>query len=128
MVNVKRGHKLCQKCQSSYKKKCVSKSCKYTIENYPTQSAYMKLKTIDYLKEIKKEFYLCRLCQNIVNKDHFFTEEHINKFHDTIQIDILKSFEYSFISIKCIFHITNYNAIYTDLYFKKHKRFNFEKY
>ena len=51
----------------------------------------MKLKTIEYLKEIKKEFYLCRLCQNIVNKDHFFTDEHIQKFNDNIQIDILKS-------------------------------------
>ena len=51
MVNVKRGHKLCQKCRSSYKKHCVSKKCKYTIKNYPTQSAYMKLKTINYLKE-----------------------------------------------------------------------------
>ena len=34
MVNVKRGHKLCPKCKSSYKTKCTSKSCKYTIEKY----------------------------------------------------------------------------------------------
>ena len=34
MVNVKRGHKLCLKCRSSYKTKCTSKQCKYTIENY----------------------------------------------------------------------------------------------
>ena len=43
-----------------------------------------------------------------------------NKFHDSIQIDILKSFEYSFISIRCVFVETRYNYIYTDLYFKKH--------
>ena len=128
MVNVKRGHKLCPKCGSSYKKNCNSKQCKYTIKNYPTQSAYMKLKTINYLKETKQEFYLCRLCQIIVNKDHFFTDEHIQKFNDNIQIDILKSFEYSFISIKCTFHETRYNYLYTDLYFKKtYKRFDFEK-
>ena len=71
MVNVKRGHKLCLKCKSSYKTNCTSKECKYTIKNYPTQSKYMKLKTIDYLKETKQEFYLCRLCENIVDKKHF---------------------------------------------------------
>ena len=32
MVNVKRGHKLCLKCKSSYKTKCVSKQCKYTLK------------------------------------------------------------------------------------------------
>ena len=119
MVNVKRGHNLCPKCKSSYKKTCTSKQCKYTIEKYPTQSAYMKLKTIEYLKKIKKEFYLCRLCAQIVEKSHFFKEEHIKKFNDNIQIDITKSFEYSFISIKCTFHETKYNYFYSDLYFKK---------
>ena len=120
MVNTKRGHKLCIKCKTSYKTKCTSKECKYNIKNYPTQSKYMKLKTIDYLKETKQQFYLCRLCENIVNKEHFFTDEHINKFNDSIQIDILKSFEYSFISIRCVFVETKYNYLYTDLYFKKH--------
>ena len=56
MVNVKRGHKLCLKCKSSYKTKCTSPKCKYTIEKYKTASKYMKLKTIDYLKEIKLNF------------------------------------------------------------------------
>ena len=120
MVITKRKHKLCQDCRSSYKSKCNSLKCKHYIKNYPTQSAYMKLKTINYLKETKQEFYLCRLCQLIVNKDHFFTEEHIQKFHDNIQIDILKSFEYSLISIRCVFVETKYNYLYTDLYFKKH--------
>ena len=61
MVNVKRGHKLCLKCRSSYKTKCTSKKCKYTIQKYKTASKYMKLKTIDYLRETKQEFYLCRI-------------------------------------------------------------------
>ena len=56
MVNVKRGHKLCLKCHSSYITKCVSKQCKYTIDNYKSASKYMKLKTIDYLKEKKRNF------------------------------------------------------------------------
>ena len=54
MVNVKTGHKLCLKCKSSYKTKCTSPKCKYTIEKYKTASKYMKLKTIDYLTEQTK--------------------------------------------------------------------------
>ena len=59
MVNAKRNHKLCLNCKSSYKIKFTSPKCKYTIKKYKTASKYMKLKTIDYLKENKIEFYLC---------------------------------------------------------------------
>ena len=120
MVNVKRGHKLCEKCKTSYKTKCTSPKCKYTIKKYKTASKYMKLKTINYLKETKQEFYLCRICQEIVNKSHFDSEEHINKFNSVISIDIRKSFENVFVSIKTQFFETKYNYIYTDLHFKKH--------
>ena len=97
-----------------------SKQCKYTIEKYKSASKYMKLKTIDYLKETKQEFYLCRICQEIVSRSHFDSEEHIRKFNSVISIDVIKSFENSFILIKCQFFETRYNYIYTDLYFKKH--------
>ena len=120
MVNTKRGHKLCNKCKSSYKTKCTSKNCKYTIQKYKTASKYMKLKTIDYLKETKQEFYLCRICGEIVSRSHFDSEDHIKKFNSVISIDINKSFENAFISIKCQFFDTRYNYIYTDLYVKKH--------
>ena len=120
MVNTKRRHKLCLKCKSSYKTKCTSPKCKYTIQKYKTASKYMKLKTIDYLKENKMEFYLCRICQEIVNKSHFDSEEHIQKFNSVSSIDIKKSFKNAFISIKTQFIDTRYNYIYTDLYFKKH--------
>ena len=80
----------------------------------------MKLKTIEYLKETKQEFYLCRICQTIVKKDHFESQEHINKFNTVVSIEIKKSFENSFISIKMQFSDNRYNYIYTDLYFKKH--------
>ena len=56
MVNTKRGHKLCLNCKSSYKTKCTSPKCKYTIDKYETASKYMKLKTIDYLKKTKWNF------------------------------------------------------------------------
>ena len=120
MVNVKRGHVLCLKCKSSYKTKCTSPRCKYTIENYKSASKYMKLKTTDYLKENKMEFYLCRICQDIVSKSHFDGEEHIKKFNSVCDIEIKKSFKGSFLSIKSQFFDTRYNYIYTDLYFKNH--------
>ena len=128
MVNVKRGHKLCLKCRSSYKTKCTSKQCKYTIDIYKNATKYMKLKTIEYLRENKKKFHLCRICQEIVKKEHFDSEEHITKFNSVITIDIVTSFEHAFISIKCIFLDTRYNYIYADLYFKKHKKYYIRKY
>ena len=80
----------------------------------------MKLKTIDYLRETKHKFYLCRICQEIVNKSHFDSEEHIKNFNSVCSIDIKKSFKNAFISIKSQFFETRYNYLYTDLYFKKH--------
>ena len=120
MVNTKRGHKLCLKCKFSYKTKYVSKQCKYAIEKYKSASKYMKLKTIDYLKENKIEFYFCRICSQIVNKSHFDSKENIKKFKSVCDIGIKKSFQKAFISIKSQFFDTRYNYIYTDLYFKKH--------
>ena len=96
MVNVKRGHKLCLKCKSSYKTKCTSPKCKYAIEKYKTASKYMKLKTIDYLRENKMEFYLCRICQDIVSRSHFDSEEHIKNFNTVCDIEIKKIFQRSF--------------------------------
>ena len=120
MINVKRGHKLCLNCKSSYKTKCTTPKCKYTIDKYKTASKYMKLKTIDYLKENKIEFYLCRICGEIVNKSHFDGEEHIKKFNSVYDIEIKKYFQKAFISIRCQFYDIRYNYIYTDLYLKNH--------
>ena len=120
MVNVKRRHRLCLNCKSSYKTKCTSPKCKYTIEKYRSTSKYMKLKIIDYLKESNMEFYLCRICGEIVNKSHFDSEEHIKKFNSVCDMEIKKSFQKAFISIKSQFIDTRYNYIYTNLYFKKH--------
>ena len=119
MVNVKRGHKLCLKCKSSYKTKCVSKRCKYTLKNYKSASKYMKLKTIDYLKENNMEFYLCRICGEIVNKSHFDSEERIKKFNSVSDIEIKKSFQKAFISIKSQFIDARYNYIYIQIYILK---------
>ena len=120
MVNVKRKHKLCQDCKKSYKNKCNTPSCKYTIKNYKNSTKYMKLKIIKYLKDNFIEFYMCRICGQIVDKEHFDTEKHIEKFNSVCKIDIDKSLKDTFIKIKCKFNDIRYNYIYTDLYFKKH--------
>ena len=122
MINIKRGHKLCLNCKSSYKTKCTFPKCKYTIEKYKSASKHMKLKTIDYLRETKQEFYLCRICHDIVKKEHFETQEHIDMFDAVVGIEVKKSFKNCFLSIKSQFTNTTYNAIYTDLYFKKHMK------
>ena len=134
MVNVKRGYKLCKKCKQGYKNKCNTSSCKYTIKNYENSSKYMKFKIIKYLKENYIEFYMCRICSQIVDKEHFFTDEHIEKFNSVCKIKIDKSLKDTFITIKCKFIDTRYNYIYTDLYFKNHikeiilKNINVNKY
>ena len=75
------------------------------------------------------EFYLCRICGEIVNEFHFESQEHINKFNTVCDIEIKKSFKGAFLSIESQLYDTRYNYIYTDLYFKKTcKRYNIKKY
>ena len=62
------------------------------------------------------------LCGEIVNKSHFDSEEHIQKFHSACKINIKKSLENSFLTIEYKFIDTGYNYIYSDLYFKKYIR------
>ena len=119
MVNVKRNHKLCKDCQKGYLNQCNTPKCKYTIKNYKNGTRYMKQKIINYLEENNIEFYMCRICAQIVDKDHFNTEEHIEKFNSACKIKIDKSLKESFITIRCKFVDTRYNYIYTGLYFKK---------
>ena len=71
MVNVKRNHKLCQECENGYLKKCNTPKCKYTIKNYKDATRYTKQKIIKYLKENNIEFYACKICSEIVDKEHF---------------------------------------------------------
>ena len=63
---------------------------------------------------------MCRICSEIVDEDHFETEEHIEKFNSVCKIKIHKSLKDSFITVKCKFIDNRHNYIYTDLYFKKH--------
>ena len=119
MVNVKRVHKLCQECNNGYKLKCNTPKCKYTIKNYKNATRYTKQKMIKYLKENNINFYSCRICSEIVDKEHFDTEEHIEKFNSICKIKIDKSLEDTFIKIKCKFIDTRYNYIYILIYILK---------
>ena len=74
------------------------------------------------MKENEIEFYMCRICSEIVNEEHFESEELIEKFISVCKINIEKSLEKSFIKIKCKFIDIRYNFIYTNLYLKKHIR------
>ena len=65
---------------------------------------------------------MCRICSEIVDKNHFDSEEHNEKFNSVCKIKIHKSLKDSFITIRCKFIDTIYNYIYTDLYSKKHIR------
>ena len=118
MVNTKKNHKLCLKCTSSYKKKCTSPKCKYSIDNYKSASKYMKLKTINYLKENKMKFYLCRICGQIVNKLHFDSAEHIKKFNSVCDIEIKSLFKKLLFQSKVNSLIQDI-IIYTQIYILK---------
>ena len=120
MINGKRGHESCKEYDNGYKIKCNTPKCKYTIKNYKNATLYTKQKIINYLKKNKIEFYIYRICAQIVDKKHFDAKEHVELFDTDCKIRIEKSLEESFIKIKCKFINTRYNYIYTDLYFKKH--------
>ena len=60
------------------------------------------------------EFYLYRICGEIVTKSHFDSEEHIKRFNSVCDIEINKSFKNAFITIKCQFFSTKY--IYIQIY------------
>ena len=112
MVNVKRNHKLCQDCEKGYKLKCNTLACKYTIKNHKNATEYAKQKIMKYLKENNIEFYMCRVCSEIDDEEHFESEEHIEKFNSVCKIDKEKSLEKSFIKTNRKFIHTRYNYVY----------------
>ena len=89
------------------------------MKNYKNGTRYMKLKIIKYLKENNIEFYMCRICAQIVDKEHFDTKEHVIKFNSVCKIKIDKSLEEYFITIKCKFIDNRYNYIYILIYILK---------
>ena len=83
---------------------------------------------ISYLKFCKKcETMNCLLCNQDVNKQHYFSKRHVDNFDKNITITARTSIKKKFIDIIFNFHIIDEDVFYKDLYFKdKVKNFNFE--
>ena len=60
----------------------------------------------------------CLLCDQEVNKNHYFQKTHIDNFNKNITIRTKTSIKKKFIDIIFDFHIIDRNVFYKDLYFK----------
>ena len=89
MVNVRKGYLYCNKHDKPYLKFC---------------------------KECEK--FDCLLCDETVNKDHYFSKKHIDKVNNNITIKTRTSIKKKFIDIIIDFHIIDKDLFYEDLYFK----------
>ena len=89
MINIRKGYILCEEYNISYLKFC---------------------------KECEKLHFL--LCNQDVNKQHYFSKKHIDNFDKNITITTRNSIKKKFIDIIFNFHIINKDTLYKDLYFK----------
>ena len=89
MINIRKGYKYCDKHNISYLKFC--KMC---------------------------EIFDCLICNETVNKSHYFSKSHIDKVEKNISIKIRDSIKKKFIDIIVDFHIIDKDVFYKDLYFK----------
>ena len=89
MVNIKKGYSFCDKHNISYLKFC--KEC---------------------------EQMDCLLCDETVNRNHYFSKKHIDNFDKNITIKTRTSIKKKFIDIIIDFHIIDKDVFYKDLYFK----------
>ena len=90
MVNIRKGYKYCNKHNTPYLKFC--KKC---------------------------ETFDCLICNEKVNKEHYFSKNHIDKVNKNITIKIRTSIKKKFIDIIIDFHIIDKDVFYKDLYFKE---------
>ena len=102
MINIKKGHTLCEEHDESYLKECSQ--CKLDLKNYDQSSQYLKEHIIKKYDEKGIELYKCRLCDKLVEKDHYFSKEHIDNFNSNITISFRNSIKNKFIDIICDFH------------------------
>ena len=91
MINIKKGHILCKEHNISYSKDSYCKECEKTN---------------------------CLLCNQTLNKNHYFQKGHINNFDKNITITITNYVKKKFVDIIFNFHIIDKNIFYKYLYFK----------
>ena len=89
MINIRKGYLLCEQHNISYLKFC--KQC---------------------------EQMDCLLCNETVNKEHYFSKQHIDNFDKNITITTKNSIKKKFIDIICNFHVIDKDVFYKDSYFK----------
>ena len=89
MINIKKGYKLCEK------------------HNIPYLNFCKKCDQMD-----------CLLCNETVNKNHFFQKKHIDNLEKNISVKTRTSIKKKFIHIIIDFHIVDKDVFYKDLYFK----------
>ena len=89
MINIRKGYVLCEEHNISYLKFC---------------------------KECEKLH--CLLCNQDVNKSHYFSKKHIDNFDKDVTITTRNSIKKKFIDIIFDFHIIDKDTFYKDLYFK----------
>ena len=90
MVNIRKGYKYCDKHDTPFLKFCK------------------KCDTFD-----------CLICNETVNKEHYYSKSHIDKVNKNITIKIRTSIKKKFIDIIIDFHIIDKDVFYKDLYFKE---------
>ena len=91
MINIRKGYILCKEYNISYSKDSFCKEC---------------------------EKLHCLLCNQDVNKQHYFSKKHIDNFDKNITITIKNCIKKKFIDIIFDFHIIDKDTFYIDLYFK----------
>ena len=80
---------------------------------------YCNKHNISYLRFCKEcEKFDCLLCDETVNKEHYFSKQHIDNFNKNITIKTRTSIKKKFIDIIIDFHIIDKDVFYKDLYFK----------
>ena len=123
-----------------YKKYCIINDCKKLASfNYHNEKIFLycnehkldnminirkgcilcEKHNISYLKFCKEcEKLHCLLCNQTVNKSHYFSKKHIDNFDKNITITTRNSIKKKFIEIIFNFHIINKDTFYKDLYSK----------
>ena len=91
MINIRKGHILCKEHNISYSKDSYCKEC---------------------------EKINCLLCNQTVNKNHYFQKDHINNFDKNITITTKNCIKKKFIDMIFNFHIIDKDIFYKDIYFK----------
>ena len=91
MINIRKGYILCKEHNISYSKDSFCKEC---------------------------EKLHCLLCNQTVNKRHYFSKKHIDNFDKNITITTKNCIKKKFLDIIFDFHLIDKDTFYKDLYFK----------